>query len=923
MPTSVDERVVSMKFDNKNFEKNAEVSLKTLDLLKEKLKFDNVKESLSEIDTSTLKRAFENIGNIDTSKINVAMDRIESRMSTLGIFMGRIVENIADSVYDVVRNAMSQIERVINFAESGIVQGGYKRASNIQTARFQLEGVGIAWDDIKGDIDYAVTNTAYSLDQAALVASQLSSAGFKPGEKYVTASGEERGIDTMAMILKSISGVAAQSGGMADYADVGRNFIQILSRGKVTGTDLNELSNQTGINVRQTVADYMNEVGYNGKQSWSYEDIAEMTQKGTFTDPMIMIEALYEKFGEHAGKANETLAGVMANTKAALARIGENFFEPIIENGGALVSAFEIIRQSINDLNKAIKPIVHLLGEDVASTIDHFVGLFATKEEVRDEEGNVVDSKWTLKKKGGLLSDFLAPWKEPEWVENDYDRDHIPIAGVPIGHWEEAESRASKILNNIRETFQNIGATVKIVFGNIKGAFKEVFPNAEGFAATLVKITSKIKDISEAIKTSALFHQKYGWEKSNFYRIVRGIFSAIDIVIQFGKSFKKHILDPIFNSDIIKGSPIGDFLAGIGDSIWDLDERIKKDGDFFGPFLEKLKDGLKQIKEWVTDFAEWAKPYVKDFFDNIVNWWKPVKEILFDTDLSWGEKWDAIKNYFTENFELPGWDKAKTIFEKIGGAIGYLIDKLKEFFGINKKPEEVVSSDTLTTNFAASGNVSTMGGTASLQKTLPSIQTTLDTSTDKLSTIGDRISSFFGKVKEAFGSVNVDTIKVVGLAIVGAIVFILGGIAFAVWKLPKLIGSLAKAFPEQMSLLLGSFQTVLMQLQGMLRAQKVENYSDAMKNIAITIGILGLTFMAIAGMTAIMEHFGGDAMIDSLKTAGRVLGQLTVLVGLLVAEILWLTKSSSGISVALNALDGFKFSMPGNAISSVAKFLYS
>ena len=41
MSTTVDERVVSMKFDNKQFESNVQTSLGTLDKLKRSLKLDS------------------------------------------------------------------------------------------------------------------------------------------------------------------------------------------------------------------------------------------------------------------------------------------------------------------------------------------------------------------------------------------------------------------------------------------------------------------------------------------------------------------------------------------------------------------------------------------------------------------------------------------------------------------------------------------------------------------------------------------------------------------------------------------------------------------------------------------------------------------------------------------------------------------
>ena len=49
MSTTVDNRVVSLQFDNKKFEENARESMSTLDKLKEKLQFKGATKGLEEI----------------------------------------------------------------------------------------------------------------------------------------------------------------------------------------------------------------------------------------------------------------------------------------------------------------------------------------------------------------------------------------------------------------------------------------------------------------------------------------------------------------------------------------------------------------------------------------------------------------------------------------------------------------------------------------------------------------------------------------------------------------------------------------------------------------------------------------------------------------------------------------------------------
>ena len=52
MSDTVENRVVEMEFDNKDFEKNVAVSLNTLDKLKEALQFSNASKGFTEIQNS-------------------------------------------------------------------------------------------------------------------------------------------------------------------------------------------------------------------------------------------------------------------------------------------------------------------------------------------------------------------------------------------------------------------------------------------------------------------------------------------------------------------------------------------------------------------------------------------------------------------------------------------------------------------------------------------------------------------------------------------------------------------------------------------------------------------------------------------------------------------------------------------------------
>lgn len=929
MSTEVDTRIVEMKFDNKDFEKKSQETLSLLDKLKEKLNFDDTKEKMNAFDTSKIQKELSKIGDFDSSKMETVFDKLEYRMSNIGIFTARIVENIADDIYNVVKKAMDGIGKVVTFAEQGIVQGGYNRAANIQSAKFQLEGLGIKWEEIYGDIDYAVTNTAYSLDQAAIVASQLASSGIKPGTTWKNAQGKVEDIDQMAMILRAISGTASATGGKAGYADIGRIFTKMISYGKVYTSQLNELGTY-GIGAKGIVAEYLRSVGYKGKKDWTEQDVADVMsdRKGGGLDPYIVMEAFFNKFAEHATAANETLTGVTANLRAALARIGERFFEPIIANGGPLVKFLDALRVSINDLNKAIGPTVASMGKMVAGWIDNFTNSDLFYENHINVETGEVERKFKL---GGIFSDFLTPWKEGEWIKtNISNSDHIPTA-LPTEYYQEYETKAQKILGNLRDTIKNIGDIISGIGKLFKSAFEGISDGGFSLASILVKITGLLSTITGAIAKVIGKLNDAEFEHNGIYLFFRFLADSVRILISFGKSVATHLIKPIFNvgKAAAEASGVGSWFRDLLDKIHNFSENLKKEGneDYFGPFLEKVKDFFKKIKDTITNG-----------FHDIVEWWKPVKDIIFNSDLGFGEKISAIKAYFSENFELPGWSKVKDIFGGVADAVNKAWDAIKKFFGFGGKSNKQLAdsasglSDEYETvankiNVYDSGLINKNGGgifdwiSNDLFGGKEKVEKA-EKSTSTLTKIGDGIANFFSTIKNAFSNLDVVGLEAIGYALLAILVAVAVGVVWVVVKVVNAAVKLTTILPRLVEGLINGITGVFTELSGLFKAEKFAAYAKGVKDLAIGVSILTLTFAVLAILVELIDKVGGDRYVENLKTAGIILGVITtVLAGFIISLI----AVSSKVAVAAVALDftnkKFAMSKPGDSMNGIANVL--
>ena len=90
MSNVIDEKVVEMRFDNRDFENNIKDTMKTLDEFKKQLKFEGASEGLETIGKQA--------GKVNLNGLSEAIDKVNQRFSTLGIIGVRALENITDRV---------------------------------------------------------------------------------------------------------------------------------------------------------------------------------------------------------------------------------------------------------------------------------------------------------------------------------------------------------------------------------------------------------------------------------------------------------------------------------------------------------------------------------------------------------------------------------------------------------------------------------------------------------------------------------------------------------------------------------------------------------------------------------------------------------------------------------------------------------
>ena len=122
MSKTIDEKIVSMQFDNGKFEQNVATSMSTLDKLKEKLNFKGIDKSFSSISKSA--------SNVDMSTLGKAVENVQVKFSALQIAGITALQNITNSAINASKRIVSAL--TIDQIKSGFGEYELKMGS-VQT----------------------------------------------------------------------------------------------------------------------------------------------------------------------------------------------------------------------------------------------------------------------------------------------------------------------------------------------------------------------------------------------------------------------------------------------------------------------------------------------------------------------------------------------------------------------------------------------------------------------------------------------------------------------------------------------------------------------------------------------------------------------------------------------------------------------
>lgn len=267
--STIDNRVVQMEFENKNFERNAKESMKTLEKLDKSLELKNGTKSFKDVE--------EAAKACDFKPLMEAVDGVKVQFTALGAVTNRVMQRITDSVLDTGKKMLKSL--TIDPIMSGYTKYEEKTAS-VQTL---LNSTGLSLDEVNGYLSKLMwfsDETSYSFTQMTSALATMTSAG---GD-----------IAKIVPMLQGVANATAFAGKSArEFSGAIFNLNQSYSGGFLSYMDYNSLDRTYNMFSKQLKQAFIDNAKALGKL-----DKEGRTASGTLVEISNFASTLSEKWAD-------------------------------------------------------------------------------------------------------------------------------------------------------------------------------------------------------------------------------------------------------------------------------------------------------------------------------------------------------------------------------------------------------------------------------------------------------------------------------------------------------------------------------------------------------------------------------------------------------------------------------------------------
>lgn len=648
MSRTIDERIVEMRFDNRQFEQNVQTSLSTLDKLKRGLDLDNAAKSLDGLGDAA-KRC-------DMSVLGKSVETVQAKFSAFQVVAMTTLSNITNSAVNTGKRLVSAL--TIDPIKTGFQEyetqiGAVQTIlANTQHEGTNLQQVNRALDELNTYAD----KTIYNFTEMTRNIGTFTAAGVN--------------LRTSVDSIKGIANLAAISGSTSQQASTAMyQLSQALAAGKVSLMDWNSVVNAgMGGKVFQDALVRTSELLGTGAQNAinMYGSFRESLTRGEWLTTEVLTETLKQFAGAYseADLIQQGFSEAQARDIAQMAKTAEDaatkvktftqLWDTLKESAQSgwtttweiLVGDFEEAKEVLTEVSDAIGGVIsetsqarnELLSGGLSSgwkqLLDQGIadegGFIESIQEVARESGDAFDKlvadseSFSDALKQGLTDGVVSSETLTQAVHNlrekmtGMSQEERKAAGYTAEMIEQIEALdkglqngsvsmeefTEKILRpsgreNLIQAVWNAAKGLVSVITPIKDAFREIFPPAT--TDQLYSLTETLRSFSERLTLSEERADKLG-------RTFKGLFSVLDLVRQGALA--------IFNALAPLGSGAGSLAdgiltitAGIGDFLVGINEAAKQ-GEFFGTVAQTVASAL----EFVVSGIERLTGFLADAF---------------------------------------------------------------------------------------------------------------------------------------------------------------------------------------------------------------------------------------------------------------------------------------------------------------------
>lgn len=931
MSQEVDSRVVEMRFDNANFEKNTKQTISTIDRLMEKLQFKGAEKGFEKLDAAA--------ENVDFAAMQTSLDRLESKFSSLNIVATTALVNITNKFVDAG-------EKLVKSLSIDQVASGWdkytEKTSNVQTI---MNATGKSIDQVNGYLNKLMwysDETSYSFSEMTSALSQMTAAGGN--------------IDKMVPMIMGIANATADAGktGFAFQSTI-RNLTQSYSAGHLQLQDwksLNLMGTATKA-LKQELIDTAVELGTLKKgevtigtfesslsKKWANTKVMEKT----FEKYASMMEAAYEMTQKNKGmtssEALEKLSGQYGELaeRAALAAQQATSFGQAIDSTKDTVSSkwmavfetffgnkeeatetwtelsdrlYDIFVPSIDGLNERLKDGLNSGWAQLQGRLGDQADAYSyTLQQVALASGAVTEDQITeagsftkaLQQNGvsaQLLkasldeaqtsAEKLLTLSDKEMAAKGYDRETIQRDAEAFAKLNaeiqngtlDLDEYAQKIgelsgREHLVQSFWNIMDAIGKVVAPVKEAFSEIFPPADG--ERIYSFAERIDLMTQKLIITDQTAEKIKKTFKGLFTVLKGvttILSKIGAVAKEAFSLLANAAKPVAQVMLSVGAGLGDFL-----------ETIYEIATGSGTLREKL-GGIK------TALTKLLSPV--DALGSMLKNTKIAQYI--DTFLEKGEKSTGLLGtlYSVGRRAFDGLSAViRTaasggigILGALGMAISTLLSKLG---GLGEKTVQVLG---LTKPNLEDFQQNLIDMPKNLSKSMSEFASTFQRSMGKINgSVGDAfapVKQFFTAVKEGFDAISgTDVYRFMSLIDVGLL-------AFSIGQMAKATKSLKEMLETPLTGMLNSISGTFKQLTRAIKTWQKNESTKTLTGMATAILIL-------AGAMYVMSRIDPDQFTEIAITVFGFVTLLTISAKLLEPTTKRFTKAFDNLKAsALNA----------------------